>query len=63
MIVFVYETDNNMFPTGREWTFKTKSLRDAISHVSFVEKGKVDSLGKSITFDNGNRAFGIILEK
>lgn len=63
MIVYVYETDFKLNPTGKEWKFKTKSFQDVIYHISIKNNGKISKNGKSVIFSNGNRAFGIIIEK
>ncbi len=62
MIVYAYETDFKLNPTGKEWKFKTKSFQDVISHIAKKNNGKITKNGRSVILNNGNRVFGIIIE-
>ncbi len=63
MLVLVWECDHNLNPTGKEWTFRTKSLRDAIKHVAYENGARVGDHGRSAVHPDGRRFFGSILEK
>lgn len=63
MVILVWETDKDLNPLGEEWVFKSASLRDCVSQISYTKGGRLSMNRKMATLPNGNRICAKILSK